>query len=36
MLSSLEEFGKALVSFSPHLVVIGGLQMMDSFPYEAG
>jgi hypothetical protein len=36
MLSSLEEFGNALVSFSPHLVVIGGLQMMDSFPYEPG
>jgi len=36
MLSSLEKFGSALKSFSPHLVIVSGLQMLDNFPFAQG
>jgi len=36
MLLSLEKFGFALKSFSPHLIIVSGLQMLDSFPFEPG
>ena len=36
MLSSLEKFGSALRSFSPHLVIVSGLQMLDNFPFAQG
>ena len=36
MLSSLEKFDFALKSFSPHLIIVSGLQMLDSFPFEPG
>lgn len=36
MLASLEDFEKDLADFNARLVVIGGLQMMDSFAYEEG
>ena len=36
MLSSLEKFGLALTSFSPHLIIVSGLQMLDSFPFKPG
>ena len=36
MVSSLEEFSAALPVFSPQLVVVGGLQMMDNFPFKEG
>ncbi|XP_063596795.1 ADP-dependent glucokinase-like [Penaeus indicus] len=35
-LSSVEEFGGHLPSFKPHLLVVGGLQMMDNFPFQSG
>ena len=35
-LSSLENFANDLVKFSPSLIVIGGLQMMDGFPFKTG
>lgn len=35
-LSSVEEFGSHLPSFKPHLLVVGGLQMMDNFPFQSG
>ncbi|KAJ1522971.1 hypothetical protein ONE63_002108 [Megalurothrips usitatus] len=35
-LSSLEDFGSSLKSFEPDLLVVGGLQMMDNFPFEEG
>jgi len=35
-LSSLEKFGTAVKSFSPHLVIVSGLQMLDNFPFEPG
>jgi hypothetical protein len=34
--SSLEEFDKLLKEFNPDLLVIGGLQMMDNYPYPKG
>jgi hypothetical protein len=34
--SSLEEFDKLLKEFNPDLFVVGGLQMMDSYPYPEG
>ncbi|XP_064118014.1 ADP-dependent glucokinase-like [Macrobrachium nipponense] len=34
--SSLEEFGMELKSFKPNLLVVGGLQMMDNFPFPPG
>lgn len=35
-LTSMEEFAAKLGSFSPDLVVVGGLQMMDNFPFQSG
>ncbi|XP_033626933.1 ADP-dependent glucokinase-like [Asterias rubens] len=34
LLSSLETFQERLKAFNPHAVVIGGLQMMDNFPFK--
>lgn len=34
MLESLSDFVMEVVSFQPNLVVIGGLQMMDNFPFD--
>ncbi|XP_063226286.1 ADP-dependent glucokinase [Bacillus rossius redtenbacheri] len=34
--SSAEEFEKALAGFRPNLLVVGGLQMMDNFPFAPG
>jgi len=36
MLLSLEKFDLALKSFSPHLIIVSGLQMLDNFPFEPG
>jgi len=36
LVSSLEQFSAALPSFQPNLVVVGGLQMMDNFPFKEG
>ncbi|CAJ0930767.1 unnamed protein product [Ranitomeya imitator] len=36
MIDSLEDFKSQLEGFDPDLVVIGGLQMMDSFPFKSG
>lgn len=36
MIDSLEDFKSQLKSFKPDLLVIGGLQMMDSFPFKPG
>ncbi|KAJ8290596.1 hypothetical protein GJAV_G00015050 [Gymnothorax javanicus] len=35
-LASMDEFGKKLQGFKPDLLVVGGLQMMDSFPFKQG
>uniref|UniRef100_A0A1A8CE14 ADP-dependent glucokinase 2 n=1 Tax=Nothobranchius kadleci TaxID=1051664 RepID=A0A1A8CE14_NOTKA len=35
-LDSLEEFAKKLRDFRPDLIVVGGLQMMDNFPFLPG
>lgn len=35
-LTSMEEFAAKLGGFSPDLVVVGGLQMMDNFPFQSG
>ncbi|XP_019935586.2 ADP-dependent glucokinase [Paralichthys olivaceus] len=35
-LASMEEFAEKLEDFQPDLVVVGGLQMMDSFPFQSG
>lgn len=35
-LSSMEEFAKKLKDFEPDLLVVGGLQMMDNFPFQSG
>ncbi len=35
-LSSLEDFAQEVTSFSPTLLVVGGLQMMDNFPFQPG
>lgn len=32
----MEEFAAKLGGFSPDLVVVGGLQMMDNFPFQSG
>lgn len=32
----MEEFAAKLGVFNPDLVVVGGLQMMDNFPFESG
>ncbi|XP_038212402.1 ADP-dependent glucokinase [Zerene cesonia] len=34
LLSSLEKLGEHLVKFTPNLLVISGLQMMDNFPFK--
>lgn len=34
MMESLQPFSSLLKSFDPALVVVGGLQMLDNFPYE--
>ncbi|KAK2158578.1 hypothetical protein LSH36_167g06004 [Paralvinella palmiformis] len=36
MLVSLESFADELSMFSPNLLVIGGIQMMDNFPFQPG
>ncbi|XP_053567908.1 ADP-dependent glucokinase [Bombina bombina] len=36
MIDSLEDFKSQLESFNPDLLVVGGLQMMDSFPFKPG
>ncbi|XP_075059790.1 ADP-dependent glucokinase-like [Mixophyes fleayi] len=36
MIDSLEDFKSQLESFKPDVLVIGGLQMMDSFPFKPG
>jgi ADP-dependent glucokinase len=36
LLSSQEEFARAVPGFRPDLLVVGGLQMMDSFPFRTG
>lgn len=35
-LSSLEAFESSLSSFKPDLLVVGGLQMMDNYPFTKG
>uniref|UniRef100_UPI0037E7D171 ADP-dependent glucokinase n=1 Tax=Semicossyphus pulcher TaxID=241346 RepID=UPI0037E7D171 len=35
-LASMEEFAEKLEDFEPDLLVVGGLQMMDNFPFQAG
>ncbi|KAM6980283.1 ADP-dependent glucokinase [Aplochiton taeniatus] len=35
-LSSLEDFERKVLDFRPDLLVVGGLQMMDSFPFQQG
>lgn len=35
-LAGLEDFAEELKKFQPTLVVVGGLQMMDNFPYKEG
>ncbi|KAK4327325.1 hypothetical protein Pmani_002198 [Petrolisthes manimaculis] len=35
-LSTVESFGERLSKFRPHLLVVGGLQMMDNFPFLPG
>lgn len=35
-LDSMEEFSEMLTDFLPDLLVVGGLQMMDSFPFQTG
>lgn len=36
LLSSLEKFDDHLPGFSPNLLVISGLQMMDNYPFRVG
>ncbi|XP_023280758.1 ADP-dependent glucokinase-like [Seriola lalandi dorsalis] len=35
-LDSMEEFAEKLGDFKPDLLVVGGLQMMDNFPFQSG
>ena len=35
-LESMKEFQEELKQFDPSLVVVGGLQMMDNFPFSEG
>ncbi|XP_068586941.1 ADP-dependent glucokinase [Cebidichthys violaceus] len=35
-LASMAEFAEKLKGFEPDLLVVGGLQMMDNFPFQAG
>lgn len=32
----MEDFASKLEAFEPDLLVVGGLQMMDNFPFQAG
>lgn len=32
----MEDFASKLEEFEPDLLVVGGLQMMDNFPFQAG
>lgn len=32
----MEDFEKKLQKFNPDLLVVGGLQMMDNFPFKQG
>nr|CAD7425953.1 unnamed protein product [Timema monikensis] len=36
LITSLEKFDEALGRFNPNLLVVSGLQMMDSYPFEEG
>ena len=36
LVSSLEQFSASLLGFGPQLLVVGGLQMMDNFPFREG
>lgn len=36
MISSLEEFDNILPAFKPDLFIVGGLQMMDNYPFKNG
>lgn len=36
LISSFEEFADAIPDFNPNLLVVGGLQMMDNFPFNEG
>ncbi|KAF7646592.1 hypothetical protein LDENG_00185150 [Lucifuga dentata] len=35
-LDSMDEFAEKLKDFNPDLLVVGGLQMMDNFPFQSG
>ncbi|XP_034043627.1 ADP-dependent glucokinase-like [Thalassophryne amazonica] len=35
-LASMEDFARKLKDFKPQLLVVGGLQMMDNFPFQSG
>lgn len=35
-LASMEEFAEKLEDYEPDLLVVGGLQMMDNFPFQSG
>ncbi|KAM9766197.1 ADP-dependent glucokinase [Menidia menidia] len=35
-LASMDDFAEKLNSFKPDLLVVGGLQMMDNFPFKSG
>ena len=35
-MSSLEDFAEVLEDFNPDLLLVGGLQMMDNFPFKEG
>lgn len=35
-MDSMEDFAKKLTDFHPDLLVVGGLQMMDNFPFKPG
>lgn len=35
-LASMEKFAEKLQDFDPDLLVVGGLQMMDNFPFQSG
>ena len=36
MLNMIEEFSEELKKFNPKLFVLGGLQMLDNFPFPPG
>lgn len=35
-LASMNKFAEKLKDFTPDLLVVGGLQMMDNFPFQTG